>query len=163
MASPSIFGIILGIIIGIIIMGENDFLPSATSLSYSCFKVSLSYSKWFRIYRALCFLSSIKHGPTSELASKVFRSSILSTSLWRSSVQRLTGIMKSSEKPLKYGEDGSIFSCLKQPNAFSVLVISEKGCLLSAPDTYMEKIVIGSNLPEIWWILIMGLKKILSY
>ena len=33
-------------------------------------------------------------------------------------------------------------------NAFSVLVISEKGCLLSAPDTYMEKIVIGSNLPK---------------
>ena len=32
--------------------------------------------------------------------------------------------------------------------AFSVLAISEKGGLLSAPDTYMEKIVIGSNLPK---------------
>ena len=31
---------------------------------------------------------------------------------------------------------------------FSVLAISEQGGLLSAPDTYMEKIVIGSNLPK---------------
>ena len=33
-------------------------------------------------------------------------------------------------------------------DAFSVLAVAEKGNLLSAPDTYMEKIVIGSNLPE---------------
>ena len=33
-------------------------------------------------------------------------------------------------------------------NAFSVLAISEQGGLLSAPDAYMEKIVVGANLPK---------------
>ena len=44
--------------------------------------------------------------------------------------------------------EGTKFTANGEPNAFSVLVISEKGSLLSAPDTYMEKIVIGSNLPK---------------
>tara|TARA_B100001093_G_C26734607_1_gene973838 strand:- start:42 stop:983 length:942 start_codon:yes stop_codon:yes gene_type:complete len=44
--------------------------------------------------------------------------------------------------------EGTKFTANAQPNAFSVLAISEEGCLLSAPDTYMEKIVIGSNLPS---------------
>ncbi len=44
--------------------------------------------------------------------------------------------------------EGTKFTANGQPNAFSVLAISEKGCLLSAPDTYMEKIVIGSGLPK---------------
>ena len=44
--------------------------------------------------------------------------------------------------------EGTKFTANGQPNAFSVLAISEKNCLLSAPDTYMEKIVIGSNLPK---------------
>ena len=44
--------------------------------------------------------------------------------------------------------EGTKFTAKGEPNAFSVLVISEKGSLLSAPDTYMEKIVIGSNLPK---------------
>ena len=44
--------------------------------------------------------------------------------------------------------EGTKFTANGQPNAFSVLAISEKGCLLSAPDTYMEKIVIGANLPN---------------
>ena len=44
--------------------------------------------------------------------------------------------------------EGTKFTANGQPNAFSVLAISEKGGLLSAPDTYMEKIVIGSNLPK---------------
>ena len=39
------------------------------------------------------------------------------------------------------------FTAKNLPGAFSVLVVAEKGNLLSAPDTYMEKIVIGSNLP----------------
>ena len=39
--------------------------------------------------------------------------------------------------------EGTKFTANGQPNAFSVLAVSEKGCLLSAPDTYMEKIVIG--------------------
>ena len=44
--------------------------------------------------------------------------------------------------------EGTKFIANGQPNAFSVLAISEKNCLLSAPDTYMEKIVIGTNLPK---------------
>ena len=44
--------------------------------------------------------------------------------------------------------EGTKFTANGQPNAFSVLAISEKNCLLSAPDTYMEKIAIGSNLPK---------------
>ena len=44
--------------------------------------------------------------------------------------------------------EGTKFTAYGEPNAFSVLAISEKGCLLSAPDTYMEKIVIGSGLPQ---------------
>ena len=44
--------------------------------------------------------------------------------------------------------EGTNFTDNNQPNAFSVLVVAEKGNLLSAPDTYMEKIAIGSNLPK---------------
>ena len=44
--------------------------------------------------------------------------------------------------------EGTKFTANGEPNAFSVLAISETGGLLSAPDTYMEKIVIGSNLPK---------------
>ena len=43
--------------------------------------------------------------------------------------------------------EGTKFTANGQPNAFSVLAISEKGGLLSAPDAYMEKIAIGSDLP----------------
>ncbi len=44
--------------------------------------------------------------------------------------------------------EGTKFTANNQPNAFSVLAIANKGDLLSAPDTYMEKIVIGDNLPK---------------
>ena len=44
--------------------------------------------------------------------------------------------------------EGTKFTANNQPNAFSVIVIANKGDLLSAPDTYMEKIVIGANLPK---------------
>ena len=44
--------------------------------------------------------------------------------------------------------EGTKFTANNQPNAFSVLVVAEQGNLLSAPDTYMEKIIIGSNLPK---------------
>tara|TARA_A100001015_G_scaffold307072_1_gene402373 strand:- start:172 stop:1113 length:942 start_codon:yes stop_codon:yes gene_type:complete len=44
--------------------------------------------------------------------------------------------------------EGTKFTANGEPNAFSVLTISEQGGLLSAPDTYMEKIVIGSDLPK---------------
>ena len=44
--------------------------------------------------------------------------------------------------------EGTSFTSKGLPNAFSVLAVTEKGNLLSAPDTYMEKIIIGSNLPK---------------
>ena len=44
--------------------------------------------------------------------------------------------------------EGTNFTANNLPGAFSVLAVAEKGNLLSAPDTYMEKIVIGSNLPS---------------
>jgi fructose-1,6-bisphosphatase II / sedoheptulose-1,7-bisphosphatase len=44
--------------------------------------------------------------------------------------------------------EGTTFTIKGLPNAFSVLAVAEKGNLLSAPDTYMEKIIIGSNLPK---------------
>ena len=44
--------------------------------------------------------------------------------------------------------EGTKFTAKGLPNAFSVLAVSEKGNLLSAPDTYMDKIVVGTNLPK---------------
>ena len=44
--------------------------------------------------------------------------------------------------------EGTTFTSKGLPNAFSVLAVTKKGNLLSAPDTYMEKIIIGSNLPK---------------
>ena len=43
--------------------------------------------------------------------------------------------------------EGTNFVAKNLPNSFSVLAATKKGNLLSAPDTYMEKIAIGSNLP----------------
>tara|TARA_B100001057_G_scaffold220210_1_gene220621 strand:+ start:13966 stop:14907 length:942 start_codon:yes stop_codon:yes gene_type:complete len=55
--------------------------------------------------------------------------------------------------------EGTKFTANGEPNAFSVLAISEKGGLLSAPDVYMEKIVIGSNLPKNLMDLDNGVEK----
>ena len=44
--------------------------------------------------------------------------------------------------------EGTNFTAKNLPNALSVLAVSHKGNLLNAPDTYMEKIAIGSGLPE---------------
>jgi len=44
--------------------------------------------------------------------------------------------------------EGTKFTANNQPNAFSVIAVSKQGDLLTAPDTYMEKIVIGDNLPR---------------
>ena len=44
--------------------------------------------------------------------------------------------------------EGTNFTANNLPNAFSVLAVAEKGNLLSAPDTYMNKIVIGPRLPR---------------
>ena len=44
--------------------------------------------------------------------------------------------------------EGTNFTAKNLPNAISVLAITKKGGLLSAPDTYMEKIAVGPNLPN---------------
>ena len=44
--------------------------------------------------------------------------------------------------------EGTNFTAKNLPNAISVLAIAKKGGLLSAPDTYMEKIAVGSGLPK---------------
>ena len=55
--------------------------------------------------------------------------------------------------------EGTTFTSKGLPNAFSVLAVAEKGNLLSAPDTYMEKIIIGKNLPKNLLDLDYGVKK----
>jgi len=44
--------------------------------------------------------------------------------------------------------EGTNFAAKNLPNAISVMAITKKGGLLSAPDTYMEKIAIGSHFPK---------------
>ncbi len=44
--------------------------------------------------------------------------------------------------------EGTNFTAKNLPNAISVLAVAKRGSLLSAPDTYMEKIAVGSGLPK---------------
>ena len=44
--------------------------------------------------------------------------------------------------------EGTNFVAKGLPNSFSMLAVCEKGKLFSAPDTYMEKIAVGPNLPN---------------
>jgi len=44
--------------------------------------------------------------------------------------------------------EGTNFVSKNLPNSLSVLAVAKKGDLLQAPETYMEKIAIGSNYPE---------------
>ena len=44
--------------------------------------------------------------------------------------------------------EGTNFTAKNLPNAISVLAVANKGGLLSAPDTYMEKIAVGKGLPK---------------
>ena len=55
--------------------------------------------------------------------------------------------------------EGTNFTAKNLPNALSVLAVSEKGNLLKAPDMYMEKIAIGSNLPKNMIDLDFGVEK----
>ena len=56
--------------------------------------------------------------------------------------------------------EGTNFTAKNLPNAISVLCVTNRGGLLSAPDTYMEKIAVGSGLPKNIIDLIFLLKKI---
>jgi len=44
--------------------------------------------------------------------------------------------------------EGTTITAKAGPNALAVLAIAEKGCLLNAPDTYMEKLAVGPGYPE---------------
>jgi fructose-1,6-bisphosphatase II / sedoheptulose-1,7-bisphosphatase len=44
--------------------------------------------------------------------------------------------------------EGTTLTATAGPNALAVLAIAEKGCLLNAPDTYMQKLAIGPGYPE---------------
>lgn len=44
--------------------------------------------------------------------------------------------------------EGTTITAKAGPNALAVLAIAEQGCLLNAPDTYMEKIAVGPGLPK---------------
>jgi fructose-1,6-bisphosphatase II / sedoheptulose-1,7-bisphosphatase len=43
--------------------------------------------------------------------------------------------------------EGTTLTANAGPNALAVLAIAEQGCLLNAPDTYMEKLAIGPGYP----------------
>lgn len=44
--------------------------------------------------------------------------------------------------------EGTTITAKAGPNALAVLAIAEEGCLLNAPDTYMDKLAIGPGYPE---------------
>src|SRR5215210_6504982 len=44
--------------------------------------------------------------------------------------------------------EGTAITANAGPNALAVLAIAEQGCLLNAPDVYMEKLAIGPGYPE---------------
>src|SRR6476659_4038751 len=44
--------------------------------------------------------------------------------------------------------EGTTLTAKAGPNALAVLAIAESGCLLNAPDTYMEKLAIGPGYPQ---------------
>jgi fructose-1,6-bisphosphatase II / sedoheptulose-1,7-bisphosphatase len=44
--------------------------------------------------------------------------------------------------------EGTTITAKAGPNALAVLAIAEEGCLLNAPDVYMEKIAVGPGYPE---------------
>src|SRR5688500_6916924 len=44
--------------------------------------------------------------------------------------------------------EGTTITAKAGPNALAVLAIGEQGCLLNAPDEYMDKIAIGPGFPE---------------
>ena len=44
--------------------------------------------------------------------------------------------------------EGTTITANAGPNALAVLAIAEHGCLLNAPDTYMEKLAIGAGYPD---------------
>src|SRR3546814_10350538 len=44
--------------------------------------------------------------------------------------------------------EGTTITAKAGPNALAVLAIAEEGCLLNAPDVYMDKLAVGPGYPE---------------
>ena len=59
--------------------------------------------------------------------------------------------------------EGTNFTAKNLPNALSVMAVTRKGNLLHAPDIYMEKIAIGSNLPKNIIDLDLSVKKNIEF
>ena len=59
--------------------------------------------------------------------------------------------------------EGTKFTAKNLRNSFSVLAVSEENNLFFAPDTYMEKIAIGANLPKNLLDLDNGVEKNISF
>ena len=58
--------------------------------------------------------------------------------------------------------EGTNFVANNLPNSFAMIAIAEENNLFSAPDTYMEKIAVGANLPKNLLDLDNGVKKNIS-
>jgi len=58
--------------------------------------------------------------------------------------------------------EGTNFVAKNLPNALSVIAVARKGNLLKAPDIYMEKIAVGSDVPKGLLDLDLGVKKNIS-
>ena len=44
--------------------------------------------------------------------------------------------------------EGTTITAKAGPNALAVLAAAEEGCLLNAPDVYMDKLAVGPGYPE---------------
>ena len=61
-----------------------------------------------------------------------------------------------------YPVESTNFVANNLPNSFAMIAIAEENNLFSAPDTYMEKIAVGANLPKNLLDLDNGVKKNIS-
>ena len=64
----------------------------------------------------------------------------------RRSVRRRTPVPRSISRSTR--SKARRITAKAGPNALAVLAIAENGCLLNAPDTYMEKLAIGPGYPD---------------
>ena len=73
-------------------------------------------------------------------------------------VNEIVGTNKGNEFDIAVDPlEGTNFTAKNMPNALSVMAVAKKNNLLKAPDIYMEKIAVGTNLPK------MGSKNFDSY
>ena len=75
-------------------------------------------------------------------------------------VNEIVGTNKGNEFDIAVDPlEGTNFTAKNMRNALSVMAVAKKNNLLKAPDIYMEKIAVGSNLPKKLIDLDFGVKK----